>query len=83
MNPKYKGATLKDRLRNIFAFSGDYIPNQRTETGIETVDPSLLINAESDPGYLWRMMQKQKEAERLAALESQEITEEDLMGRVG
>jgi hypothetical protein len=29
------------------------------------------------------MMQKQKEAERLAALESQEITEEDLMGRVG
>ena len=84
MNPRYQGSTLKDRLRNIFAFSNDYIPDLKTKhTGIETADPSLLINAESDPGYLWRMMQKQKEAERLAALESQEITEEDLMGRVG
>ena len=84
MNPRYQGSTLKDRLRNIFAFSNDYIPDQRsTWKGIETADPSLLINAESDPGYRWRMMQKQKEAERLAALESQEITEEDLMGRVG
>ena len=83
MNPRYQGSTLKDRLRNIFAFSNDYIPDQRTRTGIETADPSLSINAESDPGYVWRMMQKQKEAERLAALESQEITEEDLMGRVG
>ena len=83
MNPQYKGSTLKDRLRNIFAFSNDYIPNQGTGLGIETADPSLSINDPSDPGYLWRMMQKQKEAERLAALESQEITEEDLMGRVG
>jgi hypothetical protein len=84
MNPRYQGSTLKDRLRNIFAFSNDYIPDQRsTWKGIETADPSLSINDPSDPGYLWRMMQKQKEAERLAALESQEITEEDLMGRVG
>ena len=84
MNPQYKGSTLKDRLSNIFAFNNDYVPDQRsTWEGIETADPSLSINAESDPGYVWRMMQKQKEAERLAALESQEITEEDLLGRVG
>ena len=84
MNPRYEGSTLKDRLRNIFGFSNDYVPDERsTWKGIETVDPSLLINAESDPSYAWRMMQKQKEEERLAALESQEITEEDLMGRVG
>ena len=83
MNPRYQGSTLKDRLRNIFAFSNDYIPDLKTKhTGIETADPSLLINDPSDPGYLWRMMQKQKEAERLAALESQEITDEDLLGRV-
>jgi len=82
MDPRYQGSTLKDRLRNIFAFSNDYIPDQRTRTGIETADPSLSINDPSDPGYLWRMMQKEKEAERLAALESQGITMEDLMGRV-
>ena len=83
MNPRYQGSTLKDRLRNIFAFSNDYIPGQRTEgTGIETIDPSLLINAESDPGYIWRMMQKQKEEERLRALASQRITQQDLMGMV-
>jgi len=83
MNPQYKGSTLKDRLRNIFAFSNDYIPNQRPEgTGIETIDPSLLINAESDPRYLWRMIQKAKEEERLRALASQRITQQDLMGMV-
>ena len=82
MNPRYKGSTLQDRLKNIFAFSNDYIPDQRTPTGIETADPSLLINDPSDPGYLWRMMQKQKEEERLAALASQRITQQDLMGRV-
>ena len=83
MNPRYQGSTLQDRLRNIFAFSNDYIPDQRTRTGIETADPSLSINDPSDPSYLWRMMQKQKEEERLRALESQGITMEDLMGRVG
>ncbi len=84
MNPQYKGSTLKDRLSNIFAFNNDYVPDQRsTWEGNKSVDTSSLINAESDPSYAWRMMQKQKEAERLAALESQEITEEDLMGRVG
>ena len=82
MNPRYKGSTLQDRLKNIFAFRNDYIPDQRTPTGIETADPSLLINDPSDPGYLWRMMQKQKEEERLAALASQRITQQDLMGRV-
>ena len=83
MNPKYRGSRLQDRLRNIFAFKNDYIPGQRTDsTGIETIDPSLLINDPSDPGYLWRMMQKQKEEERLAALASQRITQQDLMGMV-
>ena len=38
MNPRYRGATLQDRLRNIFTFSNDYIPDQRTEKGIETID---------------------------------------------
>ena len=83
MNPQYRGSTLKDRLRNIFAFSNDYVPDERTPTGIELADPSLSINDPSDPSYLWRMMQKQKEEERLRALESQGITMEDLMGRVG
>ena len=83
MNPRYQGSTLKDRLRNIFAFSNDYVPDERTPTGIELADPSLSINDPSDPSYLWRMMQKQKEEERLRALESQGITMEDLMGRVG
>ena len=84
MNPQYRGATLQDRLQNIFGFNNSYIPNQRsTWEGIETVDPSLLINDPSDPGYLWRMMQKQKEEEMRIALESQGITQQDLMGRVG
>ena len=83
MNPQYKGSTLKDRLRNIFAFSNDYIPDQRIKPrGIELADPSLSINDPSDPSYLWRMMRQQKEEERLRALESQGITMEDLMGRV-
>ena len=95
MNPRYKGSTLQDRLKNIFAFSNDYIPDQRTPTGIETTanqsNPhwdqadklSLLINDPNDPRYRWRMMQKRKEEEELRALRTQGITMEDLMGRVG
>ena len=38
MNPKYKGAPIKERLKNILTFQDDYIPDQRTEKGIETID---------------------------------------------
>ena len=84
MNPAYKDAGLKNRLRNIFGFSNlQDIPGLKTErTETEPIDISKLINDPSDIGYEKRMMRKQKEEELRLALESQGITMKDLMGRV-
>ena len=83
MNPKYKGAPIKERLKNILTFQDDYIPGViKKPEGIETIDITKLINDRRDPGFQWRLQQAAKKEQLRKALESQEITEEDLMGLV-
>jgi hypothetical protein len=79
MNPAYKGAGVKNRLQGILGLNNLNLGGDRDEE-VKTVDIRELYDRR--PHQLWLLQQAAKKERLRKALESQEITEEDLMGIV-
>ena len=79
MNPAYKGSGWKNRLQGILGINNLNLGGDGDDK-VETVDIRELYNRR--PHQLWLLQQAAKKERLRKALESQEITEEDLMGIV-